>query len=411
MKKGVLFILVLAAALSQIGMMSADLNVSMGPRYVNSSQSTLYNFTIQDTSSSGINFTQVNISVPSGFSIIGSTNGTNSISSLSISGSTLSWMNSPGIISAGNTKFFWFNTTNPGAIGQFNFTITSLDTSSNTNSTKINITLTDITPPSASFDDSVTPSNNSKLNRTYIPVKISASDNVGVDNVSIILFSGSGSILNASSVKSSPFSANFTGLSNGNYSFYATAWDASGNSNTLGLRYVTLNFTGSSDTATVTCKENWTCISWGQCDNATKRQACLVLSDTKNCGTNLTKPSDLTQECNPGCENWVCGDWTPSPCIQGQNQTMFCTDSNGCKPPENRTRLCQSINSSTASGSNAAGNTQNSSIPTAFIVVIIFVLGSIIAVVVILVKLKKKSYSPNSSDFGNEDELGRPKTY
>ncbi len=409
MKKGVLLVLLFAIVFVHLSIVSADLSVSMGPRYANSSQSTLYNFTIQDTSSSGVNFTQVNISVPSGFSIIGSSNGTSSISPLSISGSTLSWTNSSGVVFAGSHNFFWFNATDANSIGQFNFTVTSLDTSSNINSTKINITLSDITSPSASFDNSVTPANNSKLNRTYIPVEITASDNVAVDNVSITLYSSTGSILNASNVKSSPFLANFTNLSNGNYSVQATVFDTSGNVNITSVRYVMLNFTqiSTSSVTPVTCVENWTCISWGTCNNVTKKQSCLTLSDVKHCGTNLTKPSNRTQECNPNVNCIAnCTDWTPSPCTGNETQTMTCTYPNNCSSTKFYNQTCTS--SPTGNDSSSAGK---SSFPMAFIIVIVFVIGSIIAVVVILVKLKKKSYSSDNFDFGNEDELGRPKTY
>jgi len=413
MKKGDLAILFFAFALFFFPVASAQiLNVSMGPLYANSSQNTLYNFTILDNSTAGVKFVQVNLTVPSGFSILSSTNGTSSASSLSISGNTLSWTNASGVIFGNSYHFFWFNATNANSVGTSNFIVSELDNFSNTNSTTKSVTLYDVTPPLAGFDGSVTPSNNSKLNQSYIPVKIAASDNVGIDNVSIILLTGSGSILNASNVKSPPFIVNFTGLSNGNYSVYATAFDTSGNTNVTSRRYVLLNFTQISPSTIVTCQENWTCISWGQCSNTTKTKTCIVLSDSNNCGTNLTKPSNLTHECNPECANWVCGDWVPSPCVEGQNQTMYCTDSNGCEQPKNVTRPCQINSSSTTSGKNTSEKSGDSSLPTGLIIVIVFVLASIAAVIVILVKLKNKAYSSSgNSDFGNEDELGRPKPY
>jgi len=353
----------------------------------------------------------VNISAPVGVSV--TSVGTNTLNeSFVFGGQIISWSNSSGLIFNGTTGDFWMNAS-MNQTGSFNITVTTLDTSSNTNSTNLTVTISDTTPPSISFVVP-TPPNNSILDQSYLPVNVTASDNAGIENISIVLlYNHSSTVINASFNPSSPFFLNFTGLPNGNYSIGATANDTSGNINNTNYRYLTLNFTNSSSVPTVSCTENWTCSSWGTCSNLTKTQSCLTLVDSNNCNTTANKPLSLTQECTPSCSaNWVCGNWTPDPCVSDQTQTRTCNDSNGCEQPKNYTRSCSSANSSSLNSQNQVKKTQNSSVSTAFIVIVVLIVISIVTVVVILMRLKNKSYSSSEdTDFGNQSELGRPKTY
>ncbi len=410
MKKEVAAILFLAFSLLNAGLISANLSASVSPLYANSSQNTLYNFTISNTAV-GINLTQINITVPSGFAIVttgtsgygGSWGGGISVEE-GFHAVSLSNLSTGGLLFGGSSGYYYFTAANANSTGSFNFTLASLDTSSNTNVTNVSVSLQDVTSPAATFI-SPTPANSSVLTGNYFPVNISALDNVGIDNVSIILYGSSGNIVKSSNLNSPPFFVNFTNLTYGNYSFQATAFDSSGNSGVSLSRYLTLK-------AAAICTENWTCAAWGACSNSTKTKNCLSFVDSNSCNTTLQKPVSLTQPCTPDCANWVCDDWIPNPCTGNQTQIMICKDSNGCEEPKNYTRACPQVSAAPSNSQNQSSQSGNSSISTAFIVVMVLVLASIISVVVIMFRLRRKAdYTSGDSDFGNNDELGRPKAY
>lgn len=114
------------------------------------------------------------------------------------------------------------------ANGIYYLNATAEDNAGNVNSTNtIKITL-DTTPPSIHFT-SPTPSNDSVLNQTYIPVEISSSDSLtGVAKVEISLYKQS-SLVKSATLVNSPYLVNFTGLQNGVYYLNATSYDFVGN--------------------------------------------------------------------------------------------------------------------------------------------------------------------------------------
>ncbi|MEM0480701.1 MAG: right-handed parallel beta-helix repeat-containing protein [Candidatus Aenigmatarchaeota archaeon] len=83
----------------------------------------LFNFTVNNTLS--LNITQLNITLPSGFSFISNSNGTNAFSDFFVYGNTLVWQNFSGLILANETKNFWFNSSVPD-VGYYNFTLKAL---------------------------------------------------------------------------------------------------------------------------------------------------------------------------------------------------------------------------------------------------------------------------------------------
>ena len=93
-------------------------------------------------------------------------------------------------------------------------------------------------------------------------------------------------------------------------------------------------------TAELVCQENWNCTEWSNFANQCGARNC---TDSKNCGTNLTKPSQSQtcvsqDECIP---NWTCTE--PGKCIDGFEERV-CTDLNNCgddlgKPSE--TQECE----------------------------------------------------------------------
>jgi len=102
-----------------------------------------FNFTI--TNSGSVNITQVNITLPSGFTYISGTNGTSSATSLfSSSSSTLIWDNTTATAAVVNTtEYFWFNATiSKTTYGNvtFNISVNNITGAANsTNSTLVSI--------------------------------------------------------------------------------------------------------------------------------------------------------------------------------------------------------------------------------------------------------------------------------
>lgn len=95
----------------------------------------LLNFTVNNTETiSGINITQVNITLPSGFTFISGYNGTAGNSTptdFSFSSPNATWANTTpvGFIKNDTKAYFWFNVTvSKTASGNYNFTISTLDT-------------------------------------------------------------------------------------------------------------------------------------------------------------------------------------------------------------------------------------------------------------------------------------------
>lgn len=276
------------------------------------------------------NITIVNITVPTGLTYIEDSNSTtSSFETFRNDSNILAWENSSSsgyLINGTGSEEFWFNAI---ALNFGNYNITVL-IANETESAELNISVTieDITDPSISFK-TPTPSHNSNLNQTFIPVKVEASDNVAIDIITIYIY-GSTGLLSSSTNSTSPFSINFTGLSDGEYTINATVNDSSGNEN-LTTRKIILNTTLSSG-----CTENWDCTIWTGCSNNLQIRSCIDLNACNS--SQLTK--NESQSCGITCTpKWDCSDWAPKDCQEDETQTRTCTDSNNCnlsKPLENK---------------------------------------------------------------------------
>ena len=398
MKKRFLIYFLLVVMLIQLSFISADLlSAVISPTTGEVDQYQNYTIVVNNTNNpSGINFTQVNISAPVGVSVADV--GTNTLNeSFIVDGQVISWSNSSGLIFNGTTGDFWVNAS-MNHTGVFNVTVITLDTSSNTNSTNLTVTISDTTAPLIDFI-SPTPANNSNLNQSYIPVNVTASDNVEVSNVSVALYDHSGAVINVSNSTSSLFFVNFTGLSNGNYSISATANDTSGNLNHTEIRYIILNLTNVSTAPVVSCTENWTCGDWSACNNGTQTRVC---TDQNSCNTTINEPA-LSQSCTmpeSACNPiWDCGNWTPDPCTADQTQTQICVDISNCSnPSKTNTRRCPSVAQSSSPASSQSGKNAKSS-TTIFTVIVGFIILSVIIVSIVLIRLKNSPHS--SDDFGD----------
>ncbi len=284
--------------------------------------SSQYNITINNTDiSSDANITQVNITIPSSFTFMSGTNGTNSVGIFQNTTTVLSWTNpSPEyLINISLWRSFWFNA-NASQFGNYNFTITAVN-SSGSYDYNISVTIEDTTDPSISFTN-ITPSSGSVLQQSYIPVGTNASDDVAVDTITIYLFNSS-SLLNTTRIKNSSVSLNFTNLANGIYYVNASVNDTSNNLDSTTTRTITLGNT--------TCTPNWNYTSWSSCTNGTQTRN---VTDLNNCGVLTGKPSTNQTCTETTClPNWRCTEFVPEgECPQNETRTRTCADINNCDP-------------------------------------------------------------------------------
>ncbi len=187
---------------------AATFNVTVIPISVDEEISYLYNFTITNTNITA-NITQVNITLPSDFSVSSpETNGTSvSGATFSIISSVLSWNNTP-LIENGSIAYFWFNTT-ATVPGTYNFSVTTLDTSSVSVSNESNIvTVNDTSNPTSTL---TSPANNSYDKESTIFI-CSASDNVGLSALKLYIWNSSNDLnmTNTTSVSGTTNTTNWT---------------------------------------------------------------------------------------------------------------------------------------------------------------------------------------------------------
>lgn len=98
-----------------------------------------FNFTINNSDSTGANITQVNITWPSAFTFVSNTNGTTASNTIQMQNlSTSFWLNATptGFVTNTTLQYFWFNLTT-STLGAYNFTIVLKDTGGNTNTINV----------------------------------------------------------------------------------------------------------------------------------------------------------------------------------------------------------------------------------------------------------------------------------
>jgi len=209
---------------------------------VNEDVGFIYNITVNNTDTTApANISQVNITIPNTLSFLSSSNGTDAGTHTFTNTSTvLSWDND-GLVMNLTWKYFWFNAT-ASTPGSYNLTVTTTNTTGSYSS-NISVTINDTTDPSSIEFVSPTESDNSNLSRSNLAVNVTATDNGVIDTIIIRLFNSTNNQINSSSSSTSPLFINFTGLSDGVYSFNATINDTYGNSNSTSTRTVTLDTT------------------------------------------------------------------------------------------------------------------------------------------------------------------------
>lgn len=202
----------------------------------------IYNITINNTDTlEPANITHVNITLPSTFSFLVNSNGTDAGTHVFTNTSTiLSWDNE-GLVMNLTWKYFWFNAT-ASTPGFYNLTISTTN-ATGTETTNISVTINDTTDPSSIEFVSPTESNNANRSQSNIAINITATDNGVINTIIARLFNSTRSEINSSNSSASPLFINFTGLSDGVYYFNATVNDTYGNSNSTSTRTITLDTT------------------------------------------------------------------------------------------------------------------------------------------------------------------------
>ncbi len=103
--------------------------------------------------------------------------------------------------------------------------------------TRWNVTITDINPPTINYGQKTTSSGN--LSQSYIRVNVTADDN-NFDNITIYLYNASG-LKNHTSTTQKKYYVQFNDLPAGTYRINATAFDTSDNAESVTTRIITLD--------------------------------------------------------------------------------------------------------------------------------------------------------------------------
>ncbi len=343
MKRGLNCLIVVAFLIAvQIIFVSAAPSISPSSLSGSINQNVSFSITINNSDPS--NITNVEVDIHSSLKFWAGSNSTSSSSTFSNSSSTvLTWINSSYVIGNSSSATFSF-IANATSVGSFNITIKTTLVNSSTFSTGLNLTITD-SPPTITFV-APTPQDGNVSKQDDIQANVSASDDVGISNITIYLYNGTNFLVGSKSTASSPLLFfDFVNLDDGIYYLNATVNDTTGHLVSTGTRKITINATIISS-----CTENWNCTSYSVCSNGNQSRTC---TDSKNCGTNSTKPS-LIQACvvAPLCiPDWQCVGWLPLECPQNGTETRKCTDKSSCnditaKPSESKTCTPKSSGSS-----------------------------------------------------------------
>jgi len=186
--------------------------------------STLLNFTVNNTHATNT-ITNVNITLPSGFTYIGNPNP----ATVQQIGGTLVW-NTGISIAAGSTQYFSFNITTP-SLGNFSFNVSTFDSGAVYNSTLVNVTTKDTFAPAFSnnMTNPTSPATYAS-NATYF-FNITWNDNIGI-NATIFNWNGVNETVLSSG--SGMYTVNRTDLAAGTYTYQWYANDTYSNWNTTG---------------------------------------------------------------------------------------------------------------------------------------------------------------------------------
>ncbi|HLF53622.1 MAG TPA: hypothetical protein VI544_00405, partial [Candidatus Nanoarchaeia archaeon] len=229
-KRGLVFIIV-AFSIVISSIVLASHVITPSSFNINEDVSNLFNITVNNSDTlAAANITEVNITLPSSFTFITGTNGTDAGGHAFTNTSTiLTWSNSSALVMHLTLNRFWFNAT-ASTPGDYNVTVTTTN-SSGSSSSNISVAVNDTTPPTINYTSAY--SNGSYVNKTYLIFNITATDYNTIDNLTLRVYNSSQSLINSSSANSTglPVYLNLSGLSEGTYYFNITVNDSKGNVN------------------------------------------------------------------------------------------------------------------------------------------------------------------------------------
>ena len=362
MKKSVIFLCVFILS---IYLVSAAHEISPPSFSINAEVSSPYNITVDNTDAGQTaNITQVNITIPDSFSFVEDSNGTDSLSTFTNTSTTLSWINpTEYVINGSELKNFWFNAS-ASTPGNYNITVTTINGTGSSFS-NISVEVND-TYPSINFI-APTPTHNSNLSQSYIPINVTATDNIAIHTIIIYLYNAT-NLVTSKTNSTSPFFTNLTGLTDGTYYINATVNDTSGNTDSTITRTIILS------SATL-CTPDWHCNNWSECINGIQIRSCV---DFNTCGDISTKPAE-----NQSCDcipDWFCTEWQPKKCPKNETQTRTCEDLNNCETNEGKPSETQSCTYES-----------KANFLLIFIIVIVIIPSIIGVIILLIIRLKNKN--------------------
>lgn len=182
--------------------------------------SNVYNFTVENTDvTDAANITEVNITVPSSFTITANTNGTTANGLLTISSTVLSWLNNSGLIANQTNHTFYFNAT-AATPGNYNITVLARNETTTTE-TNISIEVNDTTNPSVTLTKS-------SSTKTTLKIDVGISDDSTISGT--CSFDRPDASITAGSGTSSQTLEESGLLCGTSYSYKVTCTDSAGNS-------------------------------------------------------------------------------------------------------------------------------------------------------------------------------------
>lgn len=247
-----LFLAVIVLALNlTVNFVFADtlvLNSTNGNLYIlNEDTAFTFNVSVNITGSAvNANVTQVNITLPSGFIFITNTNATQMgysqgavlIHSFTNTSSVLSWTNTTAtfpVVPGQNFTNFIFNVT-ASTPGSYNLSVLTYNSTGATQS-NLTITVQDITSPRVVTFGNLAEADESNVSRNNIVVNITGVDNGFLKNITLYIYNDTDLVnstnltMACSNCNDTSFLYNFTGLRDGNYSFFGNVTDTYGNIN------------------------------------------------------------------------------------------------------------------------------------------------------------------------------------
>lgn len=253
-----------------------------------------YNVTINNSDSAlAANITQVNITLPTGFTFALNSNFTTGNSSFRNVSSVLSWTNSSALVMNLSVMNFVFNAT-ADTPGNFTFVVVTLNATGAYNSNNLTIVINDTTSPSSvTF---VSPSNASTVGGSSLAINVTATDNGVIKNITIQVFNSTGSAVATanSSLNQTGLYNNFTDLSQGTYIVNASVWDTYNNFNFSTLT-VSINSAGPTVTITNTSTErNSISFSVSGTDSFSTVTSCSITTTT---GGHISGSSVIDLDC------------------------------------------------------------------------------------------------------------------